>query len=238
MATTTRVNLAHVLRLSHPHVELRLDTYHRQTDQFLKNLREKTDEVKSHLAATREEHAQETRRTVDKAKETEAQTKKFQEQARAVLSAVEGETAQRKQAETGVAELRRALNALKSKTSTYDKQIDQKNASIDTVSSDQDGDRELLDRRAEDCVPDLLQLQHELQLGIEGINANLLEFKFPIHGRGPGSLVLDHSSRLYKVAQCEPGLGNLGELLDELNASRELYLFLVRVQESFNSSGE
>lgn len=66
-------------------------------------------------------------------------------------------------------------------------------------------------------MPDLLHLQDELKLAIEGINgeglsvvvgagwliqitpANLLEFKFGVTGKSKTcSLVLDHSSRLYK----------------------------------------
>lgn len=35
------------------------------------------------------------------------------------------------------------------------------------------------------------------------------------------------------VAQCDPALPNIGDLLDELNESRELYLFLIQVRRCF-----
>ncbi|KZW00690.1 hypothetical protein EXIGLDRAFT_667056 [Exidia glandulosa HHB12029] len=229
------VNLAELLKHPHPSVDLRLDQYSRLTEAFTKSVRAYVARATSEIHARRDTHVKEIKIAGEKAKETEIAIARMKEQGMELMKVVAKEEAERKRVEGELNELKRALASSKAKCGALQTEIEQKRAHIDMLRADKNADRELLDRRADECVPELVQLQRKLRLGIEGINANLLQFRFP-HMRDPAvecSIVLDHSSRTYKVAKCDPPLTNIGQLLDDLNESRQLYVFLIRVFESF-----
>lgn len=231
------VSLADILRQPHPHIDLRLDEYARSTDAFLTAVRAYAARATSEILARRDAHVKEVKLSAEQARETEATVARIKEQGIELMKVVAKEEGERKRVEAELADFKRALASSKAKCGALESEIEQKRAHIDMLRADKQADRRLLDRRADECVPDLVQLQRKLRLGIEGINANLLQFRFPVL-REPGMegvIILDHSSRIYKVAKCDPPLTNMSQLLDELNESRELYAFLIRVFESFQS---
>jgi len=84
-SSSARVNLAQVLRLAHPHVDLKLEAYHNQTDAFIKSLRAHADDLKIELKSRREDHTKDIKRGAEKSRELESQIKVAQEQARQLM---------------------------------------------------------------------------------------------------------------------------------------------------------
>jgi len=154
------------------------------------------------------------------------------------VEVLQQEQEERKEMESAVAVLKRRLGSIKEKCASVDAEIEQYRSIVATLEREKEREENLLRSRAREVNYKLRACEDMLHGVIEGIADDQILIRFthidPSDLDREFSVVIDVSSRTYKVPTSTPFLPTLPILVDELNRTRDLYNFIKQVWEAFD----
>jgi len=152
---------------------------------------------------------------------------------------LEREREETKEAESSVAALRRRVSSQHEAIAALDAEIEQYRARVANLRKEREREQKTLAAHAARASSELRACERALSCVIEGVGPDQLLIRYSING-GEGScsthdvsFVLDVSSPSYKVLTSTPLLPTLPTLLDQLNESRDVFIFIRRVREAY-----
>ncbi|KAI8969794.1 chromosome segregation protein Spc25-domain-containing protein [Trametes punicea] len=232
-----KVDLQAILAQPNPHIDLRLDAYETSTRNFLTAVSNYTQRAVAEITNRKNAYAAEKKRLAEKTQQIEAETNQCKVKEIELIAVLDKEQEEKKESEASVAAFRRQLNSIKEKCASLDVEIEQHRMVAANLMRERKREQSILDTHASRALPELTACEATLKCAIEGIDKDKILVRFthidPTALDREFSLVIDVSTRSYKVPTTTPFLPTLPILLDELNESRDIYAFVRRVRNAF-----
>jgi len=153
------------------------------------------------------------------------------------VSELEREKEDRKDAELACASYKRQLASLRDRCSEINAEIEQYRAIVSSLHRERDQERATLNTFASRAAPDFAGCENNLDCAFEGIENDQILVRFhhlnPADPEQECSLVLDVSSKLYKVMTSSPNLPSMPILVDALNKTRNVFYFIIDARAAF-----
>ncbi|OBZ74623.1 putative kinetochore protein SPC25 [Grifola frondosa] len=235
-----KLDLPTILAAQNPQIDLRLEAYEASTRNFLKAISNYTQRALTEITNRKNAHVVEKKRVQEKIQQIESETNQCKVKEIELIAVLDKEQEEKKEAESSVAAFRRQLASIKEKCASVDVEIEQHRIITANLSREREREQSILGAHASRTVPELAHCEHVLQCAVEGIDKDKLLIQFshidPTDLNREFSLVIDVSSRSYKVPTTTPFLPTLPILLDELNENRDVYAFIKHVRQAFSSN--
>ncbi|EJF58865.1 chromosome segregation protein Spc25-domain-containing protein [Dichomitus squalens] len=232
-----KLDLPTVLAQQNPQIDLRLEAYEVSTRNFLKAVSNYTQRAVTEITNRKNAFAAEKKKIAEKTAQIETETNQCKLKEIELIEVLDKEQAEKKESEASVAAFRRQLASIKEKCASLDVEIEQHRIVAANLMRERKREESILGAHASRVQPELVVCEDRLKCAIEGIERDKILVRFthldPADLQREFSLVVDVSSRSYKVPTTTPFLPNLPILLDELNESRDIYAFIRRVREAF-----
>ncbi|KAI0960816.1 hypothetical protein AcW1_000081 [Taiwanofungus camphoratus] len=232
-----KVDLYAILASQNPQIDLRLEAYEVSTRNFLKAVSNYTQRALSEISIRKNAHVSEKKRISEKLQYIETETNHCKVKEIELISVLEREQEEKKEAETSVTAFKRQLASIKEKCASLDVEIEQHRIVAANLRRERNREQSLLGSHASRVAPEVSDCETRLQCFIEGIDKDKILVRFmQLDAADPNrefSLVIDVSSRSYKVPTTTPFLPTLPILLDELNDTRDVYTFIKRIRQAF-----
>ncbi|KAI5122527.1 hypothetical protein M0805_005254 [Coniferiporia weirii] len=231
------IDLSGILESQQPVIDLRIKEFEHTTRRFLKAVAAYSSRALDEIGQRRVRHATELKRIAEKKTQTETEITACKLREIELMEVLEREQNERRESETAVAELKRQFASIKEKCASVDVEIDQYTAEVNTLRKDKHKDMTILDTHASRVSPELRDCENRLQFVMEGVGQDKLLFRFmnidPAESQREFSIVVDASSRLYKVPLTTPPIPTIPLLVDQLNKTRDLFFFIKSVRSQF-----
>ncbi|KAI0027530.1 hypothetical protein K488DRAFT_61271 [Vararia minispora EC-137] len=231
-----KIDLATLLAQHNPTVDLKLDAYHQKTSEFLKAVSDYSARATSEISQRRQAHDAEKKKIEENAQAIEQETSQCKLAELELLATIEREKEETKEAEGLLQALRREHSSVQDASTSVEAEIEQYEALVESLQRERAMERASLEEQTRIADAELSEIEFTLGLVMEGVGTDQILIRFQ-HLPRDCSLVLDVSSWTYRVLTMSPGLPNLPVLLDELNETRDLYLFIKKVRQEFCSLG-
>ncbi|EIW57096.1 uncharacterized protein TRAVEDRAFT_151731 [Trametes versicolor FP-101664 SS1] len=232
-----KLDLAAVLAQQNPTIDLRLDAYEASTRNFLAAVSNYTQRAVAEIQNRKDAYAAEKKRLAEKALQIEAETNQCKLKEIELIKVLDKEQEERKEAEASVAALRRQLNSVKDKCASLDVEIEQHRVVAANLLRERKREQAILSAHSARAHPEVAACEAALKCVVEGIGQDKILVRWthidPADHDREFSIVIDVSSRVYKVPTTTPFLPTLPILLDELNDSRDIYAFIRHVRAAF-----
>ncbi|TDL22141.1 hypothetical protein BD410DRAFT_770657 [Rickenella mellea] len=233
----TQINLTAILESPQPVIDLRIPEYEASTRKFLSAVSAYTSRGIEEITTRKNQHEQEMKKLEEKKRQAEIETTACKMKEIKLMEVLEQERAERKDAESSVSELKRQFNSLKEKCASVDVEIEQYRRDIAALRREKEKEKAILAGHAAKMSPELQACEQWLRCVVEGVDKDKLLVRFThIDESAPDRdfcIVIDVSSRTYKVPMSTPPLPTLPILVDELNRTRDVYLFIKTVRRAF-----
>ncbi|PIL28849.1 hypothetical protein GSI_08895 [Ganoderma sinense ZZ0214-1] len=232
-----KLDLPAVLAQQNPQIDLRLEAYEASTRNFLKAVSNYTQRAVTEITNRKNGFAAEKKKIAEKTTQIETETNQSKLREIELIAVLDKEQEEKKESEASVATFRRQLASVKEKCASLDVEIEQHRIITANLMRERKREHSILTGHASRTQPEVAACEDRLKCAIEGIDKDKILVRFthidPADLAREFSLVVDVSSRAYKVPTTTPFLPNLPILLDELNESRDIYAFIRRVREAF-----
>ncbi|KII94458.1 hypothetical protein PLICRDRAFT_122327 [Plicaturopsis crispa FD-325 SS-3] len=233
------IDLAALIPLdSNPQIDLKLHAYEASTRNFLKAVANYTSRATTEITNRRNAQVEERKRLAERIQAVETETNQCKVREIELIATLEAEQNEKREAELSVAALKRQLASLRKQIGSVDVEIEQYRALTANLRQEKDKERLTLETYAARVSPELHACERNLRCMVEGIEKDRLLVRFaqvdPADPDREFSLVLDVSSRSYKVLTSTPLLPTLPILLDALNESRDIYGFIKEARRAFS----
>ncbi|KAJ7699238.1 chromosome segregation protein Spc25-domain-containing protein [Mycena rosella] len=229
-----QIDLSAILADQNPHIDLKVQSYETSTRNFLKAVAQYKTRTVATLGDKRASQAAEKKRTLERIGNVEVETNRCKMQEIQLVADLQREHKERREAELGVSAFKRQLAALRDKCASIDTQIEHYRAIAANLEREKKKERETLSSLAARNSGEADALQDRLSCVVEGIDTDQLlvrmskidlsdpdrEFKF----------VLDISGGSYKVLTSSPSLATLPVLVEQLQESKDLVVFMIDVR--------
>ncbi|KAF9648531.1 hypothetical protein BDM02DRAFT_2240921 [Thelephora ganbajun] len=233
-----RIDLAAILAAQNPQIDLRLDEYERSTRSFMNLVANYTKKTTTGVSGKTDAYNAEKVRLGEKTQTTKAEINQCKEAEIELVEVLQQEQEERKEMESAVNALKRRLASIREKCASVDAEIEQYRSMVVTLEREKEREENLLRSRAQEVNYKLRACEEILHGVIEGIADDQILVRFthidPSDLDREFSLVIDVSSKTYKVPTSTPFLPTLPILVDELNRTRDLYNFIKQVWEAFD----
>ncbi|KAF9817449.1 hypothetical protein IEO21_03406 [Rhodonia placenta] len=237
VARAPKLDLASVLNSQNPQIDLRLDAFEVSTQNFLRAVSNYTQRALTEIANRKNVHLTTRKKLAEKAQAVEVETNQCKLKEIELIKVIDSELEERKEAETLVATFRRQLSAARDRCAALEGEVEQHRTLAADMSRERERERLLLESHAAKIAPELVHCADRLQCQIEGVDKDKILIRFlqldTHNSNREFSLVLDVSSRSYKVSTMTPILPNLPIMLDDLNKNRDIYAFIKRIRVAY-----
>ncbi|KAG8908684.1 kinetochore-associated Ndc80 complex subunit spc25 [Tulasnella sp. 417] len=209
---------------------------------FMMALQNHITKAKEEIKARKEAHTKRQEEDEERKKEMEREIEECAAKEVKMIEQVKRERAE-------VAELEAHVLSLEKQQANTTETFHRKEEEIEELKKDifrrkgvLSRDKEVLETHARRTAREAKELQDALGWTIEGVQKDMLLFRFthidPVEPEKEFNIVLDVSSRTYRVTSSTPLLGTLPTLLEELNETRQFYVFVRRLREAFRVQAE
>ncbi|RDX46514.1 hypothetical protein OH76DRAFT_1406821 [Lentinus brumalis] len=240
MANVLRVpklDLPAVLNQQNPQIDLRLEAYEVSTRNFIKAVSNYTQRAVTEITNRKNNFSGEKKKITEKTQQVEAETNQCKLKEIELIAVLDKEQEEKKESEASVATFRRQLASIKEKCASLDAEIELHRRNVTNLMRERKREESILNAHASRTHPEVAACEDRLKCAIEGIDKDKILVRFshidPDDRKAEFTFVLDVSSRAYKVPTTTPYLPILPLLLDELNASRDIYAFMRRMRQAF-----
>ncbi|KAK7471111.1 kinetochore-associated Ndc80 complex subunit spc25 [Stygiomarasmius scandens] len=232
-----QIDLKSVLEDPNPHIDLKIQAFEESTSSFLKAVSNYKNRSIQQITERRAKGAAEKKKIAEKCQAIEAETNQCKVKEIELMSILEKEQNERKEAELSVSSLKRQLSALDEKCAALEDEIKEYRAITDSLKRERYNERTTLKRHASNLTPEVEVLETALGCVIEGLENNQLLVRFTRVDESDlnreFSFILDVSTRSYKVLKTSPPLPTLPALLDNLNLTGDINRFIVDIRQAF-----
>ncbi|KAJ6618207.1 chromosome segregation protein Spc25-domain-containing protein [Mycena sp. CBHHK59/15] len=233
-----QIDLSALLADQNPQIDLRVQSYETSTRNFLKAVSNYKTRTMATIADKRATHAAEKKRTLERIASVEAETNQCKIQEIQLVSDLQREQEERKEAELGVATFKRQLAALRDKCVAIDSQIEHYRVIAANLDREKKKERESLSALATLSSSELESLERRISCVVEGVDKEQLLVRMShIDPSDPGrefTFVLDVAdTTVYKVITSSLSLPALPILVAQLNDSQELFIFIKDVRRAY-----
>ncbi|KAF5357576.1 hypothetical protein D9758_007454 [Tetrapyrgos nigripes] len=237
MLRVPQVDLKGVLADPNPHIDLKIQAYEASTSSFLKAVSNYKNRKIQQITERRAKGAAEKKKIAEKCQAIEADTNQCKVKEIELMSVLEKEQNERKEAELSVSSLKRQLAGLHEKCASIEAEIEQYRAIADSLRRERNKEHTTLTGHASNLSPEVEMLEKVLACVIEGVESNQLLIRFTRIDESDldreFSFILDVSSRSYKVLKTSPPLPALPALTDKLNLNGDIYQFILDIRHAF-----
>jgi len=238
-----------------PHIDLRVPIYEESSQNFLNAVNNYKNRSIAAITDKRAKDAAEIKKLNEKTQRVEAETNKCKVQELELMTsecwntflhlrystpvalALEKEQAERKDAEIMVATFKRQIASLHERSTTLQAQIDEYRSLNASLKKDKGKERSTLAVHASQVNPELQAFENLLACDVEGMEKEQLLIRFKrLDLSDPNrefGFILDVSSDNYKVMKTSPPLPSLPLLVDKLNATRDIFAFIIQIRQEF-----
>ncbi|KAH9836719.1 chromosome segregation protein Spc25-domain-containing protein [Rhodofomes roseus] len=232
-----KLDLAAVLASQNPQIDLRLESYENSTQSFLRAVSNYTQRAITEITNRKNAHLSDRKKLSERIQQIEAETNQCKIREIELIKVLDREQEEKKELEASVTAFKRQLAVFREKCSSVESEIEQQRAIAANLQRERSREQNLLNSHAARTAPELSESEAKLQCVIEGIEKDKLLVRFfnlyASSREQECSLVIDVSSRSYKVPTTTPYLPTLPILLDELNETRDVYTFVKNVRDAF-----
>ncbi|KAG9314737.1 chromosome segregation protein Spc25-domain-containing protein [Chiua virens] len=233
----SHVDLASILALPTPQVDLRLQAYETSTGNFVRAVTNYTNRAIAEITKHRNTQETDKRRLAERTQAVETETNQCKLKEIELLAVLEKEQEERRDVEQSVAALKRQLASLREAGAAIDSEVEQYRVAVANLKREKDVERSILNSHAAQLQPELTACESWLKCYIEGIEADQLLIRFShideANADREFSFVLDVSAPSYNVITTTPPLPTLPILLQELNQTGNIYRFIKRMRSAF-----
>ncbi|KAJ7127094.1 chromosome segregation protein Spc25-domain-containing protein [Mycena epipterygia] len=233
-----QIDLAAVLADQNPHIDLRVQSYEISTRNFLKAVGNYKTRTIAAIADKRATQAADKKRTLERITNVEAETNHCKIQEIQLVSGLQREQEERKEAELGVSTFKRQLATLRDRCAAIDSQIEHYRAIAGNLEREKKKERENLSSLGTHVTSEAASLESRLACVVEGVGkGQLLVRMSKIDPADPGrefTFVLDVSGDSYKVLTSSPSLPTLRVLAEHLHDSKDPFVFLKDVRQAYS----
>ncbi|KAJ6498505.1 chromosome segregation protein Spc25-domain-containing protein [Mycena vitilis] len=231
-----QIDLYAVLSEQNPHIDLRVDSYEASTRNFLKAVANYKTRTIATIADKRATHAADKKRTTERIANIEAETNQCKVQEIQLVSDLQREQEERKEAEVGVAGFKKQLASLRDRCAAIDAQVEHYRAITSNLEREKNKERENLRSSAADSASESEYLESRLSCVVEGVGDGQLLVRMANIDQSnvsqEFSFVLDVSGGSYKVLTSSPSLATMPMLVAQLHESKDLPLFIKNVRQA------
>ncbi|KAH6917679.1 chromosome segregation protein Spc25-domain-containing protein [Coprinopsis sp. MPI-PUGE-AT-0042] len=232
-----QIDLAAVLKDPNPHIDLKTNSFDNSTRNFLKALTTWKNRSMSTISDRRKGQATEKKKLVDRTHQLENEINNCKVREIDLVAELEREKEERQEIELAVAAFKRQLATLKDKCSSIDSEIEQYRAITESLRKEKNKERSVLRKNASRVAPELKFCEQSLSFSLEGIETDNLLLRFwqldPSDPEREASIVVDVSTKNYRVRTSTPQLPALSILVSSLNETGDIYLFIKQVREKY-----
>ncbi|KAE9406156.1 hypothetical protein BT96DRAFT_876050 [Gymnopus androsaceus JB14] len=220
-----------------PHIDLRVPIYEESSQNFLNAVNNYKNRSIAAITDKRAKDAAEIKKLNEKTQRVEAETNKCKVQELELMTTLDKEQAERKDAEIMVATFKRQIASLHERSTTLQAQIDEYRSLNASLKKDKGKERSTLAVHASQVNPELQAFENLLACDVEGMEKEQLLIRFKrLDLSDPNrefGFILDVSSDSYKVMKTSPPLPSLPLLVDKLNATRDIFAFIIQIRQEF-----
>ncbi|KAK7449716.1 kinetochore-associated Ndc80 complex subunit spc25 [Stygiomarasmius scandens] len=232
-----QIDLASLLSNPEPHIDLKLKAYEKSTGSFLKAVADYKTRSIHQINERKSRFGSDMKRIHEKCTAVEAETNACKVKELELMSDLEKEKTERKDAELTVASLSRELSSLHEKVAEIEAEIDQYRAIVASLERDKNKERKTLITHSNSLPVQVAMLEKYLACVVEGAEADQILIRFTqVDESNPDrefSVILDVSSSICRVLKTSPPLPSLSVLVDQLYQTGDIYRFIVDIRQSF-----
>ncbi|KAJ7727320.1 chromosome segregation protein Spc25-domain-containing protein [Mycena maculata] len=232
-----QIDLSGVLADQNPHIDLRIQSYETSTRNFLKVVANYKTRTIATISDRRAADASEKKRTLERIGNVEVETNQCKIQEIQLVSDLQREQEEMKEAELGVAAFKRQLSTLRDRCTAIDSQIEHYRAIAANLQREKKKEREHLSSLAARTTSEIESIQTRLSCVVEGVEQDKLLVRMsnidPSNPEGNFSFVFDVSGNSYKVLTASPPLPTLPILVGRLQESKDLVLFIKDARQAY-----
>ncbi|PCH33150.1 hypothetical protein WOLCODRAFT_159864 [Wolfiporia cocos MD-104 SS10] len=232
-----RFDLAAALSSPNPHIDLKLEAFEASTRNFLDAVSRYTHRGIAEITSRKSSHSSDRKQYAERMQQVEIETNICKLKEIELIEVLNREQTEKREAESSVATFRRQLNAVKEICASLDGETEQYRMVTANLRREREGESALLNAHGTNVIPEAVDCQARLQFLIEGISKDNILLRFTsIDSRDHTrdfNLVLDVSSRSYRVPTTTPFVPTLPIMIDELNVTRDIYTFIKAVRQVF-----
>ncbi|KAG5642570.1 hypothetical protein DXG03_002557 [Asterophora parasitica] len=234
-----QIDLAATLAAPNPAIDLRLQSYETSTRNFLKAVSNYKNRAITTISDRRTAQAAEKKRVIDKTGAIQHEINACKLREIDLVSDLEREKDERKDAELSVAAFKRQLAALKEKCQSIEAEIEQYRAVTANLRRERAADRDTLRGHSDLASSEFAVAERLVGCIVEGIGPESLLIRFthiePPPAETECSLVLDLAGAGYRVVTSSPPLVALPLLVNELNTTRDIWVFVKDVRKAYQA---
>ncbi|KAJ3820224.1 chromosome segregation protein Spc25-domain-containing protein [Lentinula raphanica] len=227
------LDLKSVLSDPNSHINLDIPVYEETLQNFLKAVNSYKNRSITAITDKWTKDAAEKKKMQDKCQKIEGEISKCKVQEIELMATLEKEQDERKDAEL-------AITSLNERSATIQAQIDEYRVLIASLRTDKGKERSTLNSHASRVTLELHAYEKLLACTIEGMEKEQLLISFKrVDISNPErelSFVLDVSGPNYRVVKTSPPLLSLPLLVDRLNATQDIFAFIVQIRPEFYKS--
>lgn len=225
-----------------PSIDVNIPLIEKRMSAFKASLGMYTTMNQEEVMKRRDQHGQELESIREERVRIDQEIQKYRLKEIALAKLLEEERQERKHSEEVVAHSNRQLKSLQEKLAAKEEESKKLDNVLDQLKKSKEKEKRQLDKQASQVAKDVSSLELMLGATIRGAGDDVLRVVFtnldPKDPEREFSIVIDLSRQEYRVPEVSPPLAALHTLLDGLNASRDLYAFLRRIQRAFATSLE
>ncbi|KAH9945381.1 uncharacterized protein BXZ73DRAFT_38052 [Epithele typhae] len=229
-----KLDLPAILVQQNPQIDLRLDAYETSTRNFLAAVSNYTQHAVTEITKRKNKFHADKKAAAEKAQNIETETTQCKVKEIELISVLDREAEEKKEAEASVAQFRRQLASIKEKCASLDVEIEQHRIVAANLMRERRREHGILNVHAANIMPEMLACEDRLKCWIEGIGPDLTLVRFthidPADISREFSLVLDVSEPVIRVPTTTPGLPTLPIILNESSDSN---VIIRRVRAAF-----
>ncbi|KAJ7647184.1 chromosome segregation protein Spc25-domain-containing protein [Roridomyces roridus] len=232
-----QVDLASLLGVPNPEIDLRLDASTTSMRNFIKAVTNYKTRTIASIADKRASHATEKKSTIERIANVEAETNDCKIKEIQLVADLQREQEERKDAEISVSTYKRQLAALRDRCAAIDSQIEHYRVIAGDLGREKKKEREKLRSLATQSGSECEMVEARLGCVVEGVDKDQLLVRMtqidPSDPSRDFKFVLDVGGESYRVLTHSPPLSNMPFLVARLHESRDLFSFIRDVRGAY-----
>ncbi|KAG8836295.1 kinetochore-associated Ndc80 complex subunit spc25 [Serendipita sp. 399] len=249
----SNVNLGEVLSMDQPYIDINIPAMDKRTTAFRAALGKYTAQNQQEITKRRHQYVHEVEGLRVERSRLEQDIQRHRLEEINLAKQLEEERQERKKAEDMVVHSNRQLKSLKNRLGSTEEEAKRSETALKLLRKSKEKEKSQLEKQAFQVARDVLELERILGISIRGTGSMSQPRKdFPLSDsflgdiltvvftqldpRAPErefSLIIDLSMQEYRVPEVTPPLTILPSLIEELNATRDLFVFLRRIRKAF-----
>ncbi|KAJ6577148.1 chromosome segregation protein Spc25-domain-containing protein [Mycena capillaripes] len=232
-----QIDLSAVLAEQNPTIDLKVQSYETSTRNFLKAVANYKTRTTASIADKRATHVAEKKRILERISNAETETNQCKMQEIQLVSDLQREQEERKEAELGLSAFKRQLATLRDRCTAIDSQIEHYRAIAANLEREKKKERQSLSSTASAVASQVDSMESRLGCVVKGVaNDQILVRMSKIDPSDPErefTFVLDVSGNSYKVLTSTPSLATLPLLVARLRESKDALIFIKEVRQAY-----